>query len=191
MATLAKPPVFFLPECHVDTAVLLHLRWRDDAYSHRLGNTEVANYMLARPAQLLIGMVDDDDARRIDKGSQRRREPLYFRTFVAHTGFADGEQVRFLQHSTRPHYLIKVRPQCEQWLLGCAQRAGLSLVGLGFAAETTEAIIQRAKNQRGTRHPAITGLLKALRRAEEPDFLRIHAFIRHYEPDPDWAQTPY
>lgn len=182
----SKPPIKFVPECNVDTAVVREARGRTDSIIHREGVYVVAEFMQVRPQALLVGMVDDDDARKRAKGGQKRREPDYFREFAPLAGFS-GEQVRFLHHPHRPHFLIQVQPACDRWLYDCVTQTSLRPRDAGFPTNDYDStFIKRTKALNSYLDPAVIRLFKAVRQAQVADFRQIQLFIRQFEDPPQW-----
>ena len=173
MPTPSKPLVIFLAECHADTAVLSEIRnvpaRHPNTTRHLKGIGRVANAMLKLPDRIVVGLIDDDGHRK----AQKLNVPNYFKAFRPLAEPAPDGFLTFLKHPDFQHYLIRITPACERWLLACAHEAGLML--------TFEQIEEVTKKEDSDTDLVLLGWVKAIYRAQASGFQAVEAFIAEFE----------
>lgn len=147
-----------VPECYIDTN-LTEFLLKSTGVNHKSGCNEVAKSMAESNLkdQFSIGIIDND-----------KRQPSYVKEFIeiAHTS-----HIALLKHKERPHYLVRVSPAMDGFILDCAKEQGVDLkdYGLPSALEELTKVTKDVKAKDDSRFKA---LFKSLKNSEEMKKLR-------------------
>lgn len=119
---MEKKDLHIVPECYIDTNLAEYLL-DSHGVNHQKGCNAVAKKMMESNLkdQFSIGIIDND-----------KRQHSYVSEFeeIAHT-----QHFALLKHKERPHYLVRINPAMDQFILDCANEQGVNLKDYGLPAE--------------------------------------------------------
>ena len=119
---MEKKDLHIVPECYIDTNLAEYLL-DSHGVNHQKGCNAVAKKMMESNLkdQFSIGIIDND-----------KRQHSYVSEFeeIAHT-----QHFALLKHKERPHYLVRINPAMDQFILDCATEQGVNLKDYGLPAE--------------------------------------------------------
>jgi hypothetical protein len=114
-------------EGEVDTRVIEILS-NSSKCSNGHGKGGVANALKSRLVNVpAFGIIDEDRSKGV--------EPKYFADFIQ---IAGDYSLQLFKHSSRQHFLVKVVPAIERWLIRSAEEANIALHDYGFSADLKE-----------------------------------------------------
>lgn len=116
--------LFIVPECYVDTNLVESLL-TTEGVNHQKGCYAVANTMKGRVLNetFAVGVIDFDT---------EKTQPTYVHEFseIAHTA-----HILLLKHTTKPHYLVMIKPAMDQFILDCAKEQGVNMSDFDLASD--------------------------------------------------------
>lgn len=114
--------VHILPECYIDTAVVNKLMAKEGIYvkaNHCHGCNKVGNTMLNNlKDDFALGVIDND-----------KMQHSYNDEFLL---IAATEHLELLKHGKKHHYLIKVTPAMDGFILDLARKNGVDMKDYGL-----------------------------------------------------------
>ncbi|MBT2556253.1 hypothetical protein J7E24_00490 [Hymenobacter sp. ISL-91] len=168
--------ILFLPECHVDTALMRALLYdRQKLITHIKGAPKVGDALHQQAerygsSRVVIAMVDNDKhlfsipkLKPFDQVVLRCEEPGCLFVVYRHRKLAS-------------QYLIVLDPACDGWLYGNLRAAGLQPQAYQLP-ELLNDFLGFTKSIRAEEQPEIVSLLKALRTSAPPAYARLAAFV--------------
>lgn len=165
----------FVPECHVDTALMwVLLSWRLRFINHQHGISKVATALQRHATTsdtIVVGMVDAD---------KQFDQSIYLREFVElphEACHVPGGSFQVRQHPTcSTQFLIVLQPACDRWLFQTATAAGLRLSDYGLPPTLT-AFLDVTKQRGAENLPELKRLLYAIRQARPAAYEQLAAFL--------------
>ncbi len=144
---MANPNEFcFISECYIDTNLVETLL--GERANHQNGCNNVARRMRDKYEDgFAVGIIDDD-----------KRKLSYVNEF---DWIGGSEHLTLLKHKDRQHYIIKVSPATEGFILSCVEEKGLNLSEYGFSPDLEE-FKKRTKSPTSQKDPKFKELFKAL-----------------------------
>ncbi len=120
----------FIPECYIDTNLVETLL--GGKVNHQYGCNNVVNKMTGKYEDVFaVGIIDND-----------KRKISYVDDF---NKIGSSEHLILLKHKYRQHYIIKVSPAMEEFILSCAEECGIDLTEYGLSNEL-EGLMSFTKN---------------------------------------------
>jgi hypothetical protein len=113
-----------IPECYVDTLLAETIVPPIKGYNHQHSCTKVLSVMENKLSnEFALGIIDDDKV-----------IPQMFATsFKAVKTYSND--LALYKHSSKPHYIIKVIPAAENFILNAALQCRISLADYGLPVE--------------------------------------------------------
>ncbi len=143
---------FIIPECYIDTNLVETLVCHGGC-NHQKGCNQVAKIMQEKYAdRFAVGMIDAD-----------KRQPSYLNDF---NQIASSHHLDLLRHSDRPHYVIRVQPAADGFILACVQEAQIEMSEYGLSPVLKE-FTSQTKNVMSNKDPRFKRLFKALKNTGE------------------------
>lgn len=150
---MEKKDLHIVPECYIDTNFAEYLL-DSHGVNHQKGCNAVAKKMMESNLkdQFSIGIIDND-----------KRQHSYVNEFteIAHT-----QHVSLLKHNARPHYLVRINPAMDQFILDCATEQGINLQDYGLPSEL-EAFTKITKDVKAKNDYRFKSLFMALEKCKE------------------------
>lgn len=155
---MEKKDWHIVPECYIDTN-LAEFLLDSHGVNHQKGCNAVAKKMMESNLKDLfsIGIIDND-----------KRQHSYVSEFteIAHT-----QHVTLLKHDERPHYIIRISPAMDQFILDCAKEHGVNIKDYGLPSELEE-FIKVTKDVNAKNDSRFKSLFGALADSKELSKLR-------------------
>jgi hypothetical protein len=124
-----------IPECFLDTILIETIvppLVKD--YNHKSGWPDVVKTMRENfREKFAVGIIDKD-----------KRTTPYIKEFKMILQFK--EDLELYAHTTKPHYIIYIRPAMEKWIIKCADEVGVDIGGFGLDKNVKE-LKKRVDNQ--------------------------------------------
>lgn len=118
--------VHIITECYVDTLLVETIVPPDKGYNHQHACTKVLSTMSKKLADVpAIGIIDDD-----------KMEPAGMKDFVLMKKYNDA--LKLYKHRDSAHYIIKICPAMEQFILDAAKQCGVSPLTCNLPEELNE-----------------------------------------------------
>jgi len=147
-----------VPECYIDTN-LVEFLLASHSVNHQKGCNNVAKMMMESNLknQFSIGVIDND-----------KRQHSYVREFdeIAHS-----KHISLLKHRERPHYLVKIDPAMDQFIMDCAAEQNINLHDYDLPSELEE-FTKATKDVNVKSDRRFKALFKALDSSKEMVLLR-------------------
>ncbi len=108
---MARKDLDFIPECYIDTNLvesLLEINgYTSSGVNHQHSCNNVGKLMANQfKNNFAVGIIDDD-----------KKKISYEREFDK---IAESKNIKLLKHKTRSHYIIKISPAVESFIISCA-----------------------------------------------------------------------
>lgn len=168
--------ILFLPECHVDTALMRALLYdRQKLITHIKGAPKVGDALHQQAkrygtSRLVVAMVDNDKhlfsipkLQPFDQVVLRCEEPGCLFTVYQHRELVS-------------QYLVVLNPACDGWLYGNMRAAGLTPQAYQLPELLTD-FLRFTKTVYAEEQREIVSLLKALRASAPPAYAQLAVFV--------------
>ena len=147
-----------VPECYIDTN-LVEFLLASHSVNHQKGCNNVAKMMMESSLkdQFSIGVIDND-----------KRQHSYVSMFdeIAHS-----KHISLLKHRERPHYLVRITPAMDQFIMDCAAEQNINLQDYDLPSKLEEFTkVTKDVNVKSDRR--FKSLFKALDSSKEMILLR-------------------
>ncbi len=143
---------FIIPECYIDTNLVETLVCHGGC-NHQKGCNQVAKIMQEKYAdRFAVGIIDAD-----------KRQPSYLNEFHL---IASSTNLDLLRHSVCPHYIIRVKPAADGFILSCVQTAQIDISEYGLSPVLKE-FTSQTKDVMSNKDPRFKRLFKALKNSGE------------------------
>ncbi len=154
---------FIIPEGYIDTNLVETLVCHGGC-NHQKGCNQVAKIMQEKYADRIpVGIIDAD-----------KRQPSYLNEF---NQIASSSHLDLLRHSVRPHYIIRVEPAADGFILACVHEAQLDISEYGLSQVLKE-FTSQTKNVMSNKDPRFKQLFKALKPTRE--FMLLHSLLDYF-----------
>jgi hypothetical protein len=112
---------YFVPECYFDTVLIKKLLQCDNRLFHRKGCNNVINDLKSERLKSVFAVaIIDKDKNELD---YLKECDLYY----------DANQLILLKHKTRLHYIIKLNPPLEKWIISILENNNLKVEDFGYS----------------------------------------------------------
>jgi hypothetical protein len=156
--------VHIITECYVDTLFVETIIPTDKGYNHQHACTKVLHTMKQKLADVpVIGIIDDDKV-----------EPTGMHDFDPVITYKDA--LKLYKHKRSAHYIIKICPAMEQFILTAAQQCNISPATCNVPSEINE-LRKITKHETSKNNKDLKNLILALK----PHSENICALIRWVE----------
>lgn len=154
---------FIIPECYIDTNLVETLVCYGGC-NHQKGCNQVAKIMQEKYAdRFAVGIIDAD-----------KRQPSYLNEF---NQIASSSHLDLLRHRVRPHYIIRVQPAADGFILACVQTSQLDMAEYGLSPVLKE-FTSQTKNVMSNKDLRFKQLFKALKTTRE--FLLLQSLLEYF-----------
>ncbi len=167
----------FIPECYVDTILvesLLEINGHTSGgVNHQHSCNNVGRLMLKKLSNSFAVGIIDDDKKRISYENE------FFK-------IAESENIKLLKHRDRPHYIIKISPAIEAFIISCAEEVDKELLIEHGLSSDLEGLKRETKTKNSKMDPKFKRLFKSMKDAKQMQLLgKILIYLkRHgYESD--------
>lgn len=165
-----------IPECYIDTNLVETLVPPQQRYNHQKGCGTVTKVMKENfTNDFAVGIVDKD-----------KKELDYLKEFDI--VLAKGN-VELYKHKARNHYIIRIVPAMERFILFNANQAGINLGDFGLPADF-EQFKKVSKTVNSKKDERFKQLFRRIRQQNLPDFELLAGFIRYLLAHPYNADIP-
>jgi hypothetical protein len=160
-----------LTECYVDTLLAEVAAPPAKGYNHQHSCNKVLGTMKAKLAnEFAIGIIDDDkivpkDFENFDKIKEH------------------GNALALYKHKTQPHYVIKVIPASEQFILNAAQQCNVSPTDYNLPVELKK-MLEITKHKTVKDSADVKNLLVAIKQNNAESFCKLAQWIEHLKENP-------
>jgi len=163
--------VLFIPECFADTTLLYNMLIPKQLLNHQKGITNVAKIMQNSNNlnKYYVGLIDND-----------KITPRYFDEFDVVESY---NNITLKKSKTLNHYIIVLTPAFEQWILKCAEQAGIDATKFNLPDDPKELHKVTEKLAIGP-NQNFTNFLKAIKRANPPSIVALNQIISFF-----WSPT--
>lgn len=152
-----------IPECHLDTMVVLRLL-RLDRVHHQGGIGQVARAFQRQFANgKALGIIDDD-----------KNKPVYFDGFET---IDTAQSLSLRKHPEKQHYLIVVSPAMDNFLLRCANDESVDPFSKPYGFKNRKYFLVQAKSIEVDKNDAMKQLINTLIQKRAEGFLKMHGWI--------------
>lgn len=159
-----------IPECYVDTNLVETLVPPIKGYNHQKGCGTVAKVMKEHFADgFALGIIDKD-----------KKELEYLKEFDR--VLAKGN-IEIYKHNKRNHFIIRIVPAMERFVLHNINEAGINIEDFGLPADF-EAFRKTTKTVTSKKDERFRKLFRALRDRQLADFNLLAACIRYLLKNP-------
>jgi hypothetical protein len=147
-----------VPECYVDTNLIETLvPPAGKGYNHQKGSGTVARTMQKGLANgFALGIIDKD-----------KKELDYLNEFEE---VVVEENHILHKHTSKPHYIIQIKPAIERFILEAASSVGISVTEFDLPVDL-EKLKQISKTEQSKKDVRFKSLFKALKKALVPQIL--------------------
>lgn len=154
-----------IPECYVDTNLIETLVPPNKGYNHQKGCGTVTKVMKEHFANnFAIGIVDKD-----------KKELDYLKEFAL---ILSKGNIELYKHKNRNHFIIRIVPAMERFILVNAEKAGIKVEDFGLPADF-ENFRKAAKTVNSKKDPRFKQLFKVLRDHQLEDLNLLTNCIRY------------
>ncbi len=144
---------FIIPECFIDTNLVETLVFGQGMCNHQKGCNQVTRIMQTKFAdRFAVGIIDAD-----------KRMPGYTTEFNV---VATSSHLSLLRHKIKPHFIVKISPACDGFILDCAARSGVNPEKFNLPTQPKPFTTQ-TKNVLSSRDARFKSLFNSL--AEDPE----------------------
>lgn len=156
------------PECYVDTNIMKTILHVDGVNHHHSCTKIVSDMEKGRFADTFaIGIIDDD-----------KKKPSGVLKFEK---LEQIGHLTLMKHPKKHHYLIVVSKAAEDFMLACAEEAGLKMEDFDLPS-SLEQLKEVTKDSESDCEPRVTRLIKAVRRLSEMERLeRTLRYLQQYQ----------
>lgn len=157
-----------IPECYADTNLIETLVPPLKGYNHQKGCNTVVKIMREKlKDQFALGIIDKDEV-----------VVCYLNEC---NEIVSTDSLSLFRHKTRYHYIIRISPAIEGFILKCAEDTGVKLSTLGLP-DNVKSLTARTKVQVSKHDPVLKNLFRELSSATEMKVLR--AWIEYLKANP-------
>ena len=169
-----------IPECYVDTNLIETIAPPSGSgYNHKKGCSTVIKTMLEH-AHLkdgfAVGIIDKD-----------KREIDYAQFFDI---IVDESQLQLLKHPQKHHYIIRIVPAIEKWLIQNAKEVGINLTDYGLSEDLTT-LCKISKKIDSKKDVRFKQLFKDLRKREASGVVKLADWITYLKENNYTADMDY
>ncbi len=151
---------FIIPECYIDTNLVETLVCHGGC-NHQKGCNQVAKIMQEKYAdRFAVGIIDAD-----------KRQPSYINEF---NKIASSSHLDLLRHRVRPHYIIRVQPAADGFILSCVHSTQIDITEYGLSPVLKD-FTSQTKNVMSNKDPRFKRLFKALK--NEGEFMLLQSLL--------------
>jgi hypothetical protein len=156
-----------VPECYGDTR-LVEILLEVQKVNHQKNIGQVANTLRDKlKSQRALAVVDND----------KQSIPAYFQKEFSTLNEASG--LVLLKHKIHPHFLVRICPALETWLLEAAKEAGISPKEYPIC-EDLNALRSATKNIELSKNQDFTRFVKALNRSASPRIRHLKSWLQDF-----------
>ncbi|MDR1896039.1 MAG: hypothetical protein LBR10_04525 [Prevotellaceae bacterium] len=163
--------VHILTECYVDTLLVETIAPAGTGYNHQHACTKVLstmnNKLADRPA---IGIIDDDKV-----------EPKAMNDFKCIKIYTDA--LKLYKHISRAHYIIKICPAMERFILNTAQQCNISPATYHLPTTLSE-LLKVTKPGTSKNNISLKQLFCALKQQNAENVCKLAQWIEHLKTFP-------
>ena len=155
---MEKKDWHIVPECYIDTS-LVEFLLASHGVNHQKGCNNVAKTMKETKFkdQFSIGVIDND----------KKQPRSYVNEF---NEIAHSEHILLLKHCERPHYIVKIAPAMDQFIMDCAAEQSINLQDYNLPSKLEE-FTKATKDVNVKSDPRFKSLFKALCDSKEMKLL--------------------
>lgn len=147
-----------LTECYMDTNLLETLIPPDKGYNHQKGCNTVVNVMKKQLSNKgAIALIDND-----------KREVSYINEFEQ---IADTPSLQLFKHRNKPHFIIRIDPAADSFILKSVQDAGVDMESLGLP-DSLKDFTRITKQKTSKNDPVFKKLFHNIKDVEEVKVLK-------------------
>jgi hypothetical protein len=166
-----------VPECYVDTLLAETIAPPEKGYNHQHSCTKVLSVMENKLAnEFALGIIDDDKV----------APKSFTQLFMAVKRY--NNDLALYKHSSKPHYIIKVIPAAENFILNAAQQCSISPADYGLPTELKKfAAITKSRTAKSNAN--LKQLFLAIKRSNNAgNFCKLAQWIEHLKGNPYASQ---
>lgn len=150
---MEKKDWHIVPECYIDTN-LVEFLLNSKGVNHQKGCNLVAKQMKETNLKDIfsVGVIDND-----------KRQHSYVKEFEI---VASTSHIELMKHKTRPHYLFRISPAMDQFILDCASEVSVNLQEYGLP-DDIKSFTQITKDVKAKQDIRFKNLFRAILPAKE------------------------
>jgi hypothetical protein len=161
-----------IPECYVDTLLAETIAPPVRGYNHQHSCTKVLSVMENRLAnEFALGIIDDDKI-------APKSFTMFFTAVKTH-----GNDLALYKHTGRRHYIIKIIPAAEKFILNAAQQCGISPADYGLPTDLKE-LTAVTKHKTSKDNVNLKNLFRAIKQGNAENFCKLAQWIEHLRGNP-------
>lgn len=154
-----------IPECYIDTNLIETLLPPQRQYNHQKGCGTVTKVMQERfTDRFALGIIDKD-----------KQEVKYLNEF---TEVCQSDSLILYKHRTRHHYMIRISPAMERFIMANAVAAGIALTDFDLPSDF-ELLKRESKKINSKNDQRFKRLFRSLYQNGAPGILKLASWVKY------------
>lgn len=151
-------PKSVIPECYIDSNLFnVLLKFEKEGVNHSKGNATVIEKMKLRSNLCLLGVIDRD--KRSLKYIDKECKKIEIRSV--------NDYCEIFKVNNKPHYIIRIVPEIETWIVNVANSLKVNLADFGIYANDVMELARITKSVEAKNDQRFRSLFKTIVKAAE------------------------